>query len=297
MAQEGSILYKIGHALSNEPRLVYLLLFIISFAGAYFPLPLPSTPVDSWSQAVFDSVEALQPGDVVMIYCAFATGNERCNYIGINAMFRHIWARGAGIISNTWIADTVMVLDEIMSYKEMLNITDINEMPNHPIYGTQLVDLGYIAGSREANFYKFASDMHGVVSTDRWGTPLEDIPMMQDVRDGGDVELVVTYGSYGPPSCWNIPIGSFYLQYGTPCIGTGEGEIFTEAAYLQQCGLLKGLGGCALGQRQYEALVIEKYGVPNYSYPEATQILYQGIFVIVAMLIHNIWELVIKKEG
>jgi hypothetical protein len=296
MSQE-SILVRIGQFFSNEPRSVYLLLFIISFAGAYFPLSLPSTPVDTWSQAVFDSVEALQPGDVVMLYCAFSTGNERCNYIGVNAMFQHIWAKGAGIISNTWIADTVMVLDEIMSWKRLLNLTDISEMPNHPYYGYQLVDLGYIAGSREANFYRFASDMHGVVTTDRWGTPLEDIPMMQDVRTGADVDLVVTFGSYGPPACWNIPIGSFYLQHGVPCIGTGEGEIFTEAAYLQQCGLLKGLGGCALGQRQYEALVIEAYGIENVSYSQATQILYQGLFVIIAMLIHNIWVLVIKKEG
>lgn len=295
MSEENPIV-KFGKFLNREPRAVYLLLFIISFAGALAPPRLPSLPADSWSQAVFDSIEKLKPGDVVMVLHAWGSGNERCNFIGWTATVKHILARGACYITWSTSADAQATF-ETLYYWPLFNVSSNAEMKAHPLYGKQFVDFGFVSGGREPLVYGMAANIRKVVTKDKFGTKLDDIPMMKKVYNATNISLHITYGSYAPPSCWNVPVGAYYLQYGVPCIGSGEGEIFSEAAYLQQAGLLKGLAGCALGQREYEALVIQKYGIPNISYTQAGQILYAGITVIVGMLLNNIYQLVIKKRG
>jgi hypothetical protein len=235
-----------------------------------------------------------------MVY-AMGSGNERCNFIGINSIFRQIWLKGAGILVWHMWPDQLTTMESLF-YMPLLNQTQVGIENQSPLYGKQFVSLGLIYGWLYL-CYNIASGIRAIHPLDQFGTPLDDLPMMgpsaahpNGVDKGSDLALIVVFGSYDPPACWNNPIGAFYLSYGVPSVGLGEGEIFTEAAYLQQAGVLKGLAGCALGQREYEALVMAKYGTPNVSWTQATQILYAGIFIIVAMIVNNYYQLVYKKK-
>jgi hypothetical protein len=148
-----------------------------------------------------------------------------------------------------------------------------------------------------------------VKTTDKFGTKLDDLPLMgksaahpNGVDKATDLALEITCGSGAPPAGWTVPIGAFYLPYGVPCIGTGEGEVYTEAAYLVQANLLQGFAGALWGSRMYEQMVVDKLGISTdtaigSTKSVATQVFYVGIFVVVAMILHNVYTLGIKKKG
>lgn len=299
---------KLGSFLNNEPRAVYLLVYIICFAGALAPWQLPNKPVTQWVQNFYDEIEKLQPGDVVFMIWALA-GGDRADFANINGFVNQIWSRGAGIIIWTTSAETQTQYDSVF-YQPLLGVNSTEAEKTAPRYGTQWVDLGYLPTTREACTYGMAAGLRQYVkSTDKFGTKLDDLPLLgksvyhpNGVNTATDLALEITCGSGGPPSGWTIPIGAFYMPYGVPCIGTGEGETYTEAAYMVQCGLLKGFAGALWGSRMYEQLVVDKLGISTDTAIGSTksvsvQVFYVGIFVVAAMILHNVYELGIKKKG
>jgi hypothetical protein len=62
-------------------------------------------------------------------------------------------------------------------------------------YGETFVNLGYIPGL-ETGMRQFAEDTWSM-GQDHYGTPLADLPMMQDIRTAEDLDYVIEF-------CWNI---------------------------------------------------------------------------------------------
>ena len=97
-------------------------------------------------------------------------------------------------------------------------IEDI-DVPTNKKYGEDYVMLGYIPGL-EIGAAAYAKDIHALISVDTYGTPLEELPLMQNVRNIEDIDLAISISSgFGPMGY----INQFYIPYGTPvaagCIG------------------------------------------------------------------------------
>jgi len=307
MSEQNPIV-RLGMFFNHEPRAVYLIVYIICFAGALAPLNLPNTPADQWSVNFFNQIEKLKPGDVVFMIWALA-GGDRADFANINGFVHQIWAKGAGILNWVTTAETQTWMDTVF-YWPLLGVNNTAAEQTAPMYGKQWVDLGYLPSTREAITYGSASNLRGLVaSVDKFGTKLDNIPMMgpsvyhpNGVNKATDFALEITVGSGSPPSGWTVPIGAFYMPYGVPCIGTGEGETYTEAAYMVQCGLEKGFAGALWGQRMYEQLVVNELGISTntaigWTQSVATQVLYVSLFVIAAMIAHNLYTVVLSRKG
>ncbi|MDQ1280295.1 MAG: hypothetical protein QG670_1558 [Thermoproteota archaeon] len=307
MSEENPII-KLGLFLNRESRAVYLLVFIICFAGALYPISLPNKPATQWVQNFYNEIEKLKPGDVVFMVWALA-GGDRADFANINGLVYQIWSKQAGILNWVISAETQTWMDTVF-YQPLLGVDGTAAEKTAPLYGTQWVDLGYLPSTREAVTYGAASNLRTLVaSRDKFGTNLDSLPMMgpsaahpNGVNKATDFALVISVGSGGPPAVWTVPIGAFYLAYGVPCIGTGEGETYTEAAYLVQCGLEKGFAGALWGSRMYEQLVVDKLGISTdtaigSTKSVSTQVFYVGMFVVIAMIAHNVYSLGMKRKG
>lgn len=62
-------------------------------------------------------------------------------------------------------------------------------------YGVEFVNLGYIPGM-ETGMKQFAEDTWSM-EQDHYGTPISELPMMEDIRTAEDLDYIIEF-------CWNI---------------------------------------------------------------------------------------------
>ena len=128
-------------------------------------------------------------------------------------------------------------------------------------YGKDWVNVGYKPGSRiMIQSLAKADTLATYWKTDANGTPLENIPMMDGVKDLKDIKLLLQFtGLVGTFDSW---IGYFSVEDYRPdvlhgCTSITIPEARTYFASNQIIGLFEGVAGAAA----YESLLSEKY--PN----------------------------------
>jgi hypothetical protein len=118
-------------------------------------------------------------------------------------------------------------------------------------YGEDFVNLGYKAGN-EAVPLKMGLDFRGQFPTDTRGTPLSDVPMLRNLTQLKQFDLVATYSAGFPGALEHIRITA--SEYGMPLVvGTTAvqtPQYFPYYSSGQVVGLIGGLRGAA----EYEGL-------------------------------------------
>jgi len=147
-------------------------------------------------------------------------------------------------------------------------------------YGVDYVFLGYITGGESA-IAQLASDMRSIYPVDHFGTPLDDIPMMQDVNGWEDVSGVLSSdtGDWG---------GYFLTQWQSP-YGVKLGEI--GIGMLGSTGIPRWLAGnyfgISVGSRggaELEQLINE----PGEATVAMDSISVSHILIVLAVILANI---------
>jgi len=78
------------------------------------------------------------------------------------------------------------------------------------VYGVDWVQMGFLAG-QEGALSLMAEDMHSAFAADYYGTPLSQLPLMDDVQDFNDVALVISGSS---SQTWiEAPVRQWYTKY------------------------------------------------------------------------------------
>lgn len=162
--------------------------FVLTIVLVFYPLLLPLR-ITYQTQDFHDRIEELQPGDTIVISAPVGPGTlkgmDRDWWITLT---QHIFERGKVRIvfhptDPSWDAAlqplrTILKLDEWGAY------------------GVDYVFMPYSAGE-EVAWAAFASDIHGFFASDAYGTPLSQIPMMNDIRTMADFDLaIVRYGIF-----------------------------------------------------------------------------------------------------
>jgi hypothetical protein len=226
---------------------IYGLLIVVLVAPLLNPvgLPLKITPA---VQKFYQTVEALKPGEIVFYSFEFGAGDYPEAEGASIAVKRHLFAKGVRIVFATTNDQAVLVL------MKSLQSTGI---PPEKKYGVDWVFLGYIAGGETA-IAALAADMHAAAKTDHYGTPIEQIPLMKEVRSVKDVSLlIVDGGGTETPTRfvrqWYAPYKVRYLQI---CISVVGPTLLPFVAAGQIIAMVVGASGGA----QYE-LLIKRPGV------------------------------------
>ena len=129
------------------------------------------------------------------------------------------------------------------------------------VYGQDYVNLGFKSGG-EGVIKVIVTALRGLYTTDSFGTPIDDIPMMQGVDNIQAMDLVinVSAGSAGTKEWVQYAVTPYpnAIRLVAGCTGVQAPLLYP---YIPQ--QLPGLLGAIKGAAEYEKLVNDKYGGPH----------------------------------
>jgi len=224
-----------------DARYVYLFFAALLIIPIVVPFGLPIL-VTSPTRDFYDYVEKnVGKGDRVLIWGTMTTGWWPTEYRpSIVAVSQHLFNRGAKLYYISDGAEDPLLVDTVFGM--------IDKGPAK--YGVDYVSLGYYAGG-EVALSAFAKDVYSLVKTDYYGTPVDQLPMMKEVKTAKDFKFVMHVT--GSPAEWLLR--QYKTPYGIDCGWVGSsgmvGIYMPYYASRQVVGFVCGLRGGA----EYETLM------------------------------------------
>lgn len=215
----------------------------------HYDASMPATPI---VQAIFDKIESLPEGALVLISYDFGPATIPENQPMADALVRHCMERNLKVVMVAlWATGPPQIEATIQS-------VFLGPEATHPdkVYGTGWLNLGFKAGGQGV-INVIINDLPGFFSADaREGRPLGSFPMMKGIRNLRDFSLLLAVAS-GRPGLkeWVLFGGD---QADLPVAG---GVTAVEAPLLypyyptQLLGLMGGLQGVA----EYESALLRAY--------------------------------------
>jgi hypothetical protein len=253
-----------------DPRIFYAILIVLMIYPMLRPLGIP-IPVDITTQDFYDTVDSLAPGSVVLISAGIGPTSYPELGHGLKAFMEQAWRADIKVVAWCQAAASAPMWDKLMS---------IIKIPSGKEYGVDWVFLGFIPGAETA-IAGLAQDIWGTVPSDAYGTPLDELPMMENIRNAEDISMYydVTMGT----DTLEAAIRQFNSPHGTPILlNTATGMIPATMPYYpnQVVGVLYGIRGGG----EYEILVQKPWqGVAK------TDVLSTvNLFVVLIIILGNI---------
>lgn len=240
-------MYEFLHDLDR--RWIFLLMAFAVAVPVLFQLQFPEQP-GVLSQAVFDEIERLQPGDKVLMawdYEPSVAGELEPMAI---AFARHCCEKQAKLYFMTLLPVGPQMIEQTITNVIRKDFPDME-------YGKDYVNLGYKSGY-EGVIKVIVTDLRGLYTTDFRGTNIDQIPMCRDVKNIQDMDLIVNVsGSYPGSKEWVI-FGVTPYQDKLRMV-SGNTGVQATMLYPYVPEQLAGLLGAIKGAAEYETLVAEKY--------------------------------------
>lgn len=162
-----------------DDRVVRLLVFLAILVPLANPLPVPM-PISDDTRVLYDFIEQLPSGSIVLMSTELTPGWVPNLYGGQEAVFAHLLRRGIRVVMNSFAADGPM-----FNEKQIAAVAE----PLGKVYGVDFVHLGFRAGG-EGAVAESLRDFHRTFKTDFHGTPVADLPLMQELRTADDLAMV-----------------------------------------------------------------------------------------------------------
>jgi hypothetical protein len=203
------------------------------------------------AKAVFDEIEQLEEGDRVLLAFDFdpASAGElgpmatifsyHCAKKKLKMYYMALWPVGPQMIDDS------------------INNVIKKEFPEM-VYGEDYVNLGFKSGG-EGVIKVILTDIRKLFTTDGYGTQIDEIPMMQGVKNIRQMDLIanVSAGSAGTKEWVQYAITPYPddLRIVAGCTGVQAPLLYP---YIPN--QLPGLLGAIKGAAEYEELVMNTYG-------------------------------------
>jgi hypothetical protein len=155
-------------------------------------------------------------------------------------------------------------------------------------YGVDYAYLGYVPGA-DAAIGKLSDDIRGVISVDAFGTPIDQLPIMDGINNADDIALLHSYDTYG--HSWSY-IGHWNARYGTDINLTVMAGSTPLAAVYFDAGQIVGFCGGPLGSAELEKLT----GYPGIATPTMDSANLALIFALLLLAIGNVGYLLTRGE-
>ena len=232
-----------------DRRWIFMLMLLAVAIPILFELTFPEKPT-GLAQAVFDEIEALDPGDKVLMAWDFDPASEGELGPMATAFTYHCATKGLKLYyMSLWPVGPQMVDDNIANVIK----TDFPDL----VYGVDYVNLGYKSGN-EAVIKVIITDIRGLYTTDAKGTSIRDIPMMQGIENIQQMGLIINISAgYAGTTEWVLFAVTPYPDIRLVAGVTGVQAPLLYPYIPEQ---LPGLLGAIKGAAEYEKLVMDAYG-------------------------------------
>ena len=171
------------------------------------PLGLP-VPVSETTQSFYDAIEDLPDGSVVGVQCILTDTGFAEQKGGIAAILTHLFDKSITLVFFSVYQPTSPPLVDKSISMVPKDIVEKN------VYGEDYVVYGFVGGE-EQSLTAIGNNVWDIYPMDQYGTPTEDIPLMENVREASDFDLVVILNAWFPASeasvrqwdqTFNVPI-------------------------------------------------------------------------------------------
>jgi hypothetical protein len=205
------------------------IILLLIFIPLLNPLGLPIS-TNTWTIDAYDAILAVPDDKVVIWEDNWSIGGLADSEPGHIALMRIMLENNIKFVMVSLTPDTPL----LHTY-----ITDaVNDYPESQgkVYGVDWVQMGFLAG-QEGALSLMAEDMHSAFSSDYYGTPLSQLPLMDNVIDFNDVALVISGSS---SQTWvEAPVRQWYTKYDVDVVSyTLSGGTVLSATYWPNNGIV-----------------------------------------------------------
>lgn len=242
-----------------------LLLCIPPIFPSLFPIDTSNTPIPFYVQGAYNAIQQYcKPGAYVMtdtglFQTAYQNTKQGCMDV-LSVIFSKMGPNpGAGIkyfywATNDWGKGSVVFFTQYCLPTILKTAARLSPTGYTPIYGQDYAIFGWYPGDLVVGS-AIADDVHAFLKYDFYGSPIEQLPVMNGVLTGKDVALVYHLGTSGMSET-NI----WYARYKTPIISTHSSNILSIAATYFSAGMYKGAVMDMQGAAQFE-LICQQNGL------------------------------------
>lgn len=228
-----------------DRRIIYLCVGLAVIIPMLIPIGLPvdiTRPV----QAVYNAIEALPEGSIVLVSTDYDPGSEAELYPATEAVIEHCFRRNLRVyMMGLWPAGSELGQRAL----------DTLARVHHKQYGVDYINVGYRPGGA-VMLLSLGRNFRDVIRVDRRGTPIDSLALGRQVHSARDIALVMTL-SAGDPGVIHW-VQYFHARYNTPiCAATTAIMAPRQYPYMNS-GQLVGLLGGLKGAAEYETLVGRK---------------------------------------
>ncbi len=229
-----------------DVRILYGLVLACLIIPMFKPIGLPIA-ISENSRKVYDTIENLPDGSIIWVSHDTGTGNAPELNPALTAFARQAFRKDCKIVATA-------LMNELIgpTYVQEYIGEVADEMGKE--YGVDWVNIGFRL-SPEATMKMLAEDVWEAVNGVDWkGTPLDEFPLMKDVRSfRNDVDLLFTT-MVGTPGAfqWIRYIGE---PLKIPITGSASLTMYAGVQHYIRSGQLQGYLGGLRGAAEYEQLV------------------------------------------
>lgn len=222
-------------------QVIYLAVLLVVIVPLVRPIGIPLL-ISPMTQAAYDTVESLPAGSAAVFDFSVGPGNYGEFGGSAPAMSIHLFRHGIKVIYVATSYDGPMfVISLVKPVAESIGKK----------YGEDWVLIGYIAGL-DTGISSFLRDTHSLATTDYFGNPIANIPLMKNVKSGNDIRLAIYVGGGGDAHlAW---IRQAVTPYGMKYIDMPSGTMAPNAFpfYPKQ---ISGIVNSLRGGAEYEKLI------------------------------------------
>jgi hypothetical protein len=267
-----------------DQRIIYALLFIALAFPILNPVILPMS-IQDYSTKAFEFSDSIPEGSVVLFEGGLGAATYPQGGPGMVVQIYHMLTKGVKC-----------VFFSIGSEQNFFTITAIEtalaKLPaGTPAQnGVNWVHLGYIAGG-ESGVGSLVNDIRATVRADYFGTPIEDIPLLDGINDASGFSAVLWWG--GSEGSMPYGIRQISVPFSIPITGMcTTNEVPNFSPYISS-GQLQGLFGGVRGSAEYEYLM----KLPGPALGQAMATNFGGLLWMIMVILGNVLYFIQKARG
>jgi len=263
---------------SIDRRIIYLIIALAMIIPLFLPMYLP-VPISKEVKSVFDYINNLGPSDVIILSEDFDASTMAELQPMFDAVLRHAFTRNIKVLITA-----AFPTGAGLAYQAVTRIA--NEYGK--VNGRDYVFLGYKPGFALA-IQMMGVDIKKAYPTDYFGTPLRDHPMIKNIKNYKDMDLVVTYAGSGIAGIWlNYAHERFGLPMAVGCTAVMGPDYYPFLQSGQFLGLLGGMKAAA----EYERLINK----PRLASAGMDAQSWSHIIIILFIIVGNIGYFLTRKK-
>ncbi len=262
-----------------DRRIIYLLILLAVLVPLFLPAP-KTVRVTPEVRNVFDRIEALRPGDIVMLPCEYDPSMSAEMSPMHIAVLRQCFRKNLRVLETCLTSNGVSLVES----EQRRVAAEFGKT-----YGEDWVFLGYKPYPGVV-IMAMGEDFRGPFPTDYYNTPVDSLPMMRGVRNYQNVALVLTINSTSGIDYW-ITYGQG--RYKFPLAAAATAVMAPNYYNYLQSGQLFGLIGGLRGAAEYEELV----GIPGSAVAGMFVQSVSHLLIVALIVLGNVTYFVTRRRG